>query len=370
MAEKNDSGDKTEKPTPKRLQDARKKGDVPKSKDLSSTLGLIAWIAIGVLFSAAIGERFAGLFEISLLAINQPFTVALRNVGWSAAMVFVLLTLALLLPIVAMGILSDFLQIGPIFTFEKMTPSLDKMNPVEGFKRMFNVDNMVEIIKLLIKTILLVIILWVVLKAMLPQILRLDQAQPGQFAEALKTALMRLFIFTGGVFMLVAILDTAYQRFSFMKKMRMSMRDIRQEMKDNEGDPYIKAKRRQLHQEWAQRSSVDAARKAKALVVNPTHLAVAIEYDVDTCPIPTVIGKGEDHVAKAMREAAIEAGVPIFHQVELARGLYGRVQIDELVPADFFDAVAQVILWAQEQQSDSSPDDASTGAAKPAGNAA
>jgi flagellar biosynthesis protein FlhB len=159
---------------------------------------------------------------------------------------------------------------------------------------------------------------------------------------------MKLLIYTAGLFVFVAVLDVAYQRYSFTKKMMMSMRDIKQEMKDSEGDPYVKGQRRQLQQEWAQRNQTNAARNANVLLVNPTHIAIAIEYDKETCPVPTISAKGEDHVARAMREAAEEAGVPIVRNIPLARDLFARGEVGEIIPADVFDVIAEVILWARD----------------------
>jgi len=128
----------------------------------------------------------------------------------------------------------------------------------------------------------------------------------------------------------------------------MSMRDIKQEMKESEGDPYIKGHRRQMAQEMAQRGATQSARNANVLVVNPTHIAIAIDYDRETCPVPTIAAKGEDHVALAMRQAAEEAGVPIVRNIPLARDMLARAEIGEVVPSDLFDIIAEVILWARE----------------------
>ncbi len=157
-----------------------------------------------------------------------------------------------------------------------------------------------------------------------------------------------MLVWSVTIFTLLALLDVVYQRWSFTKKMRMSLRDIRQEMKEAEGDPHVKQHRRQAHQEWSERNAQQAARQASVLVVNPTHVAVAIEYDRETCSVPTVSMMGEDHVARAMREAAEEAGVPAVRNVPLARDLLARAEVGGLVPADLFDIVAEVILWARE----------------------
>jgi flagellar biosynthesis protein FlhB len=159
---------------------------------------------------------------------------------------------------------------------------------------------------------------------------------------------IKLMAWSVGLCALVAILDAAWQRHSFTKKMRMSMRDIRQESKENEGDPHVKQQRRQVQQEWTQRNSEQAARKANVLVVNPTHVAIAIDYDRELDPVPSVSAKGQDHEALAMREAAEEAGVPVVRNVPLARDLLARAEVGEIVPSDLFDIIAEVILWAEE----------------------
>lgn len=362
MAEKNDGGDKTEHPTPKRLADARRKGDVPKSKDVTSTAVLFVWLIV-LLFGAGYGGRqIMDVFEGSFLMIggNVPFSVAVQDLGWRAAMVLLLITAIALIPAAVSGILAEFLQSGGVFTAEKMKPSLDKMNPVQGFKRMFSVDNLVELAKTTAKAVLIVFVVYLVLRSALPTILEQVGPQlvpPGRSDGT--SAAAAILSFTGGlvrsallwtfaVFLFVAVLDWAWQKHSWIKKLRMSMRDIRQESKENEGDPLIKGSRRQMHREWAEQNAVGAAQGANVLVVNPTHIAIALNYDPESCPIPVMTAKGEGPLAKAMREAAEEAGVPIIRHVPVARGLYEDGEIDAVIPRDMFDAIAQIILWAQK----------------------
>ncbi len=351
-----DSGDKTEQPTPKKLEDARKKGDVPKSKEVSSTVGLIVWLALGALTMTYATTRIGTLYESLFTVIGQGwattgFAGAARALGAQAAELAVMLVAMLLVPIAAVGLLTDFLQMGPVLSFEKLTPKLENMNPVEGVKKMFTLDNLIELVKSVAKTALLFLVGWLVIKSEIPQIVGLARSTelPVQAMGALMWKVtLHLLAWTVALFALIALLDAAYQRYSFTKKMRMSMRDIKQEMKDSEGDPYIKQQRKQLHQEWSQRNSQNAARNANVLVVNPTHIAIAIDYDKESCPVPTIAAKGEEHVARAMREAAEEAGVPIVRNVALARDLLARAEIGEIVPADLFDIIAEVILWARE----------------------
>jgi len=356
MADKNDGGDKTEKPTAKRLQDARKKGDVSKSKEVTSTVGLALWLTLGALVVGYAVARVSALFESLFTVVAQGWATtgyagAVRTIGGQAVELGVLLVAMLVVPATLVGLLSDFLQTGPVLTFEKLKPKLEHMNPVEGVKRMFSMDNLIEVLKAVVKTALLFLIGWLVVRSALPQIVGLARSptMPPQAVGQLLWALtLKAMGWTLAIFALVSVLDAAWSRYSFMKKMRMSIRDIKQEMKDSEGDPHVKGQRRQLAMELSQRNATQAARTANALIVNPTHVAIAIDYDKETSPVPTIAAKGEDHVAREMREAAEEAGVPIVRNVPLARDLLARGEVGEVIPQDLFDIIAEVILWARE----------------------
>ena len=360
MAEKNDGADKTEQPTPKRLQDARKKGDVAKSKDVGATAVLVGWLVLAAVLTGFVGDRLTNLFDVAFTAMGQPFGQGFENAGASAAVTFVVISLALMLPVAIFGTLIEFLQVGPVFTFEKMSFKLDHMNPAEGIKRMFNTDNLFEVVKSVMKTALLVLITCIVVVSEFNTLAKLPAAGPDAALQAISASTRRLVVLTVIVFVLVSVLDFAYQRFAFTKKMRMSRRDIKQEHKDSEGDPHVKGQRRQLHQEWAQQNAVGAARDASVLVVNPTHIAVALDYDPARHAVPVVSAKGDGLMAKAMREAAQEAGVPIVRNVELARAMHERVPVESIVPEDMFTAVAEVILWAKRVREDAAAEAAKT----------
>jgi len=360
MAGGSDSGDKTEQPTPKKLQDARKKGDVSKSKEVTSTVVLILWLGLGALTVTYAGVRFAALWDLLFATVGQGWEItgfagAARDIGAKAAELAVMLVAMLLVPVAAVGTLADFLQIGPVLAFDKIKPNLEHLNPVEGFKRMFSMDNVIEVVKALVKTTLLFVVGWLLVKSALPQIVMLARSAElsAQALSGLIWALtIKLMAWTVALFAGLSLLDAAYQKYSFMKKMRMSMRDIKQEMKESEGDPHIKGKRRQLAQEWSQSNAAQAARGAAALVVNPTHIAIAIDYDRELNPVPTIAAKAEGHIARAMRQAAEEAGVPIVRNIPLARDLLKRGEVGEIIPADLFDIIAEVILWAREARAE------------------
>ncbi|MFN6998126.1 MAG: EscU/YscU/HrcU family type III secretion system export apparatus switch protein, partial [Aquincola tertiaricarbonis] len=287
----------------------------------------------------------------ALASIGQPFALAAPSLAAQALQALLVLSAWLLLPVGAVGLLTEFLQAGPVFALDKVKPKMENMNPVEGVKRMFTMDNLIEVAKAVGKTVLLLGVGWLVLRSLLPQIALLPlSTRPMLVGTALWEVARPMLLWTLLLFTLVGVLDAAYQRWSFTKKMRMSRRDIRQEGKDNEGDPMIKAQRRQAHEEWSQRNAAQAARQAHVLVVNPTHVAIAIDYDREQCPVPTLSAKGEDEAARAMREAAEEAGVPILRNVGLARDLLARGEVGELVPSDLFDVIAEVILWARAER--------------------
>lgn len=348
MSGSNDSGDKTEKPTPKKLQDARKKGDIAKSKDITSTAGMLVILMLAAVALPILGEQMAALVRASFEVMHEPFALAAPRLGRQAGMTLLLVVGLVVVPVALVGALVEFIQAGPVMSTEKLKPKMENMNPAKGLKRMFSMDNLVELVKSILKTAVVGTIAWLVMRKVLPELPLLVSGRPENVGAALWQTTWLLLAWAGGSFVLVSAMDLAWQRFSYMKKMRMSMRDIRQEMKDAEGDPHLKGQRRQLQQEWAQQGASNAAAEAHVLVVNPTHVAIAIAYDRETCPVPTVTAKGQDDDALAMRQAAQEAGVPVLRNIELARSLLADAETGDIVPAELFDIIATVILWAQD----------------------
>ena len=348
----NDSGDKTEKPTPKKLKDARKKGDVSKSQDMTNTVVLILWVALLGLSISYAGERLMALLDAALSVPSKDggFIHQLSTIGGIAIEALLILSAMFLVPVAFFGTLVDFLQVGPVLSFEKIKPKMENLSLASGLKRMFGMDNLVEVIKHILKTSLLFFIAWLVFKAFIPELALLPTSDPTAIGTALWEVTFKLFAWTVGIFSLISVLDAGYQKYSHTKKLRMSMRDIKQEYKDSEGDPMIKQKRREAHQEWSQQGATQAAKDSNVVIVNPTHVAIALDYDRDNCPAPTIAAKGEDYIARAMREAAEEEGVPILRNVELARELLANAQEGDVVPGSLFDIIAEVILWATEVQ--------------------
>ena len=343
MAEKDKGADKTEQPTSKKIKDARKEGNVAKSKELTSTVLVLGWLVGGWMMMGFMYGKMQVLFNTSLQVVGLPFNDAARQLGRVAFDTLLWLTLPLLTLALFLGVLVEFLQVGPIVTIKKLTPKLDKLNPVEGIKKMFSMDNLVELVKSVIKSAALIFIGGFVLWGMLPQLLRLPTSPPAAIGSAIWQAILHIGIWTIFVFFFVSVLDAWYQKFSYIKQLRMSRRDIRQEVKENEGDPYIKQRRRQLHQEWSQQNMLSAVRGSNVVVTNPTHIAIALQYEHGVDDLPVMVAKGEDGIAELIKQTAEESGVPILQNIALARGLHANVELDNYIGSEFFEAVAEVL---------------------------
>lgn len=346
MAEQSD-GDKTEKPTPHALKEARKRGDVPKSRDIGLTLGFIFAMVLMWMSFGFVTEKLALLMTLALESPGKPFLPAMMGIGKEALMALLIITGVIVVPVALFGLIVEFIQTGPIMTLEKMLPRMSHLNPVEGMKRMFNMDNVVELVKSILQTSLLAIIAgWIVLNSM-DEIIDLPFSKPLAILEATAFLVLRVFGWTSLAFVLMMFIDASYQHHSFTRKMKMSMRDIKQERKDIEGDPLIKGTRKQLAQEWSQESATKAARDASVLVVNPTHVAVALLYEPEEQKVPLISARAEEDLALAMREAAESAGTPILRNEQLARALLAADTEEDVVPRELFTIVAEVIMWAQ-----------------------
>jgi len=344
---KEQGAEQTEKPTQKRLRDARRDGDVPKSREVTSTVLVLCWLVLAWLAFGFVSRQISGLMQLSLQAVSQPAATAPSAFLMEAFRTMLTSLLPLLLAAAAIGLLTEFLQVGGLFVPKRVIPKGERLNPAEGLSRLFSQENWVEVLKSVLKTSALIAIFVLVLLRVLPEILRLPLGDSQAIADAHWHGLMWVGVWTVAVFAAISCVDAVYQRFVFTRRLRMSRRDIRREMRDTEGDPFVKGRRKQLHQEWAQQNMLEAVRRSSAVVVNPEHIAVAILYEPGTTELPIVSAKGEDYTAQLIREAAEEAGVPIMRNVELARGLHASVGLDEYVKAEFFQAVAELLRWAE-----------------------
>ncbi len=346
MAEK--QSDQTEKPTPKKIQDSRKEGQVHKSQDLSKTFLLLYWLLAIWAFSGMVFKEINKVFNVCFEFIASPSKEALINASYIAVKSLLAASLPIIFAAAILGIFIEYVQVGPIFASKKLTPKFENLNPVQGLKKMFSAQNLVELVKGIAKIILIGWIAYLVIWNYMSDYLQITYGP----IHSLLGAFWQTFVFIFGgiifVFLFVSILDAFYQHHAYIKNLMMSKRDIQQEHKNSEGDPMVKGQRKQLHQEWSQQNMLGSVRKANVIVTNPTHIAVALYYERGETDLPRVVAKGEGEMARRIREAAQEADVPIMENIPLARGLYRDIEIDRYITSDFFEAVAELLRWANE----------------------
>ena len=342
-----ENSDKPHEPSPHRLREARKRGEVYKSKDLSSTAALMGALLAFSAFGGLVADQLMALFTLSLNFQGLAFQVLLPGMLVAFFNSLLVCTLYLVIPVAVLGVLTEYLQVGVLFSSEKVNPDMNRINPAEGLKRIFNKRNLVEAILSFIKITLVFLTCALLIRQSLPDALDLFYATPQFTLALLWEYAWKMISWILIIFLCIGMFDYIHQRRSYMQRLRMSKFEVNQEFKQSEGDPIVKNQRRQLHKEWSTRSVTQATSRATALVTNPTHIAIAIHYDSAETPLPIVIAKGEGAIAALMRKTAEEYSIPVIQNVELARGLNDDAELEEAIPEDYFEAVAEVLLWAQ-----------------------
>jgi flagellar biosynthetic protein FlhB len=348
MAEEQQEQDRSEQASPYKLREARNRGQVAKSLEVNSLLIMSAGLAMLYFF----GENF---IEKQLAYGRDVFGNAHRfsadpsvALGWFEASVHFLVDTfwPLLAAVVIVGILANMFQTGPVFSFFPIKPDFTRLNPVAGFKRLFSKKMIFESIKTFIKLAVFAIVIYACIVAVMPAMYALMGTSPDSYAalllEQVRTLIYQLLL----VVLLIAVIDLAYTKWDFSDRMRMSRREVKEEVKRREGDPQIRGRRRELQKEALKRAaSVQKVPDADVLITNPTHLAVALKYQREKMGAPQVIAKGAGEVALKMREIARLNGVAVVENKPLARELFKRVEMDRAVPEDLFPVVAKILAW-------------------------
>lgn len=344
MAEDKDDSDKTEEPTQRRLEDAHEKGDVAKSQEVVTFFALAG---VTVIVGLAAGGSSRSLVPSLAGLIEHAADIPLDGGGLRRLLPALAgaLAVAVLLPVAVMAasaVFGNLVQHRMVFSAEQMTPRLDKISPLAGFKRLFSAENLVNFVKGLIKIATLGAVMFAVLwpeRDRLEALVNIDPARTLALAQAI--ALRMLGAMLAAMF-LIAVLDYGWVRWRWIQRHKMSLQEIKDEHKQSEGDPAVKGKIRQLRQERAKNRMMAAVPTSTVVVTNPTHYAVALKYDKDM-QAPVCVAKGVDEVALRIRERAREAEVPVVENPPLARALYATVEIGQLIPEQHYKAVAQVI---------------------------
>lgn len=346
-------GEKTEEPTSKKLEDARKEGQVAKSKEIGNAFGILALFLILKYYAGMLGNSFIDFFggiynEIpdAILMYDGKIPVATLMVILRNTILQMLLLLApVLLIALILAFVCDVVQVKWKPTTKPLTPKFSKMNPVKGFGRIFSKNAIVELIKSLAK---LLVIGWVVysqLKDKASQLFLLYDISLTQAIGLVGEIVYDVGIQIAVVYMVLAFADFVYQKWKFKSDMKMTKQEVKDEYKNQEGDPQIKGKQKQRMREASMRRMMQELPNADVVITNPTHYAVAIKYDPDQYDAPYVIAKGEDYLAQKIKEVARENDVEIVENKPLARMLYANVDIGGLVPPELYQAVAEVLAF-------------------------
>ena len=351
-------GEKTEPATEKKLSDARKEGQVAKSREIANGVGIMALFLILKFWVPTMGRQLLGVFEVFYGRIAD------QVIFWHGYMpqtdtriVFRYLLLQSILimgPILLIGLiiafLCDLVQVGWKPTMKPMQPKLSKFNPLSGLKKIVSVNSLVELVKAIAKIGVIAYMCYNYLKDKWNLIFILYDMSLTDALKLLLTTVTDLGIRIAAVYMVIAFADFAYQKWKFAKDMRMTKQEIKDEYKQSEGDPQIKGQIRQRMREASQRRMMQDLPKADVVITNPTHYAVAIKYDPEVAEAPTVLAKGEDYLAQRIKEIARENKVEIVENKPLARMLYANVEVGEAVPPELYQAVAEVLAFVYHLQ--------------------
>ena len=339
--------EKTEPATPRRRQEARKKGQVASSQEIPSAFILLfvflSFMMLGGYYKDRLYRIFGDAFESGL-----TMELTAESLG-SLAMKWLTEIALLLLPIFAIalvvGVASNLFQFGWLFTLEPIKPSLRNINPIQGVKQMFSSRALVEFAKSILKLLIVGLMVYTTISGEMESIVLLDHATPEQILSFAASLTLSLGIKTAVFLVALALLDFLYRKYMHEKSLRMSKQDIKDEMKKVEGDPLIKSRIREKQRRMAIQRMMQEVPKADVVITNPTHYAVALRYDAAEMDAPVVVAKGVDYLALRIREIAKESDVTIMENKPLARALYERTEIGQTIPVDLFQAVAEVLAY-------------------------
>lgn len=340
------SQEKTEDPTPKRLRDARKKGQVYKSRDLETVMVLIAAFGALLILLPDLGGELRRLMQLTFEAIGRP-TLELGliyELGYASFLTLLKVSLPFLATVMVVATLVGFLQVGPVFSVEPLKPQTKRLNAVENLKNMLKPKILFELGKNIFKVVLVFLIAYFVIRGMLEPFLYSVTVPLEGSAKlggiVIVRFLLRFFIF----FLIIAILDLLMQRHEYIKNLKMTKEEVKREYKEDEGDPLIRSQRRQIHMEMAMGDVRQQVKMADVVITNPTHLAIALRYDKETMVAPQMVAKGQRLFAEYIRQLAEEFGIPIVRNIPLAWSLI-ELEVGEEIPETLYLTAAEILTF-------------------------
>ncbi|MCP4583175.1 MAG: flagellar biosynthesis protein FlhB [candidate division Zixibacteria bacterium] len=346
MAEQSSQDEKTEQPTPKKRDDARKEGQVCKSQELNSVFIILTGIMALMFFHNHLLTGWMGAFSFNLGQIGVDITptkfyeLFLTN---GKTLITLVAPIILLLGLVAL--LINMAQVGIGISPKALKPKFDKLDIFKGLKNLFSMKTVFNLFRDTTKIAIVGYVTYLTYKGEVDNYIPLADQEIGQVIIFIARVAVKIFLRSAGVLLLLAILDYAYQKYEFEKKLKMTKQEVKDEMKHHEGDPLVKMRIKRIQREMARARMLQEVEKADVVVTNPTHIAVALKYDLETMPAPTVVAKGERLMAERIKELAKKAGVPIVENKPLARTLFKSVEVGMEIPAKLFKAVAEVLAY-------------------------
>ncbi|WP_042199179.1 flagellar biosynthesis protein FlhB [Paenibacillus camerounensis] len=340
-------GDKTEKPTGKRRSDARKKGQVAKSAELSGSIVLFSALISLITFGSYMRERLMTLYtdvfqNRLLMEVTSDNVINMFNEF--GLQILMLLAPLLIITLIA-ALVVNYAEVGFLYTTAGITPKFSKLNPISGFKNIFSMKAFVEFLKSVFKLLIVAYLVYSALWGEIDNIATLTHVDAESAFRYAAKMTMNLGIKIASFLLVLAVFDYIYQKFQHEKSLKMSKQEIKDEYKNQEGDPLIKGKIKAAQRKMAMMRMMQEVPNADVIITNPTHFAVALKYDGKTMEAPQIIAKGQDYVALRIRELAKEHGVMTMENKPLARALFQRAEIGDVVPQDLFQAVAEVLAY-------------------------
>jgi len=339
--------EKTEQATPKKLKDARKKGQVAKAQDFPSAFTFIVSIASMLVSARYLYQILESYFISVFKSINKDLDLQQSAGGFLTQAVMMILQCSLPIMVITLlcGLLVGFLVVGPTFSMEAMKFDVKKLNPVTNIKNMFKLKTLIELLKSIFKITGAFILIYSVVYNSLPEIIATAGLPLLGITSVFSDFLVQVVIRVGIFFIIIAIFDLVFQKKNFAKEMKMEKFEVKQENKDTEGDPQVKNKRRQTAREMAYQDGTSGVKRAKMVVTNPVHLAIALEYDEKTEPAPKIITMGKGMIAELIIKAATEYHVPVMRNVPLAQLLWEKGEEGDYVPEEAYAAIAEILKW-------------------------
>ncbi|MBP9000600.1 MAG: flagellar biosynthesis protein FlhB [Lachnospiraceae bacterium] len=351
-------GEKTEEPTAKKLEDARKEGQVAKSKEIANGLGLLALFLLLKIMVGSIGTSF--LESFSMVYNRIPVICKLNGGASPMGDISILLRtvmlrlLIILLPVLLIGFavafVSDLFQVKWRPTSKPLQPKFSKLNPLNGIKKIFSAQSLVELVKSVAKILLIAFVTYSYIKKKSGLLYALYDMSMMQAVNLIGETVIELGIRISAIYMIIAGADFMYQKYKFKNDMKMTKQEVKEEYKNAEGDPEIKGKIKARMREASQRRMMQAIPKADVVITNPTHYAVAIRYDTEVAPAPIVVAKGSDYLAQKIKQIARENNVEIVEDKPLARMLFANVDVDKQIPPELYQAVAEILAMVYHAQ--------------------